>query len=375
MKDGATLREVPLADDSMSGELIIDGGFSFYGRTRTSLWISSNGFVTFDTTTTSSSSTSTSTDGEAVDSGCCDGLRLGFKGRDFKSSSNTSTGSAGSARIGAAIAPFWTDLDPSGSGSDSSGHQAHVRAGNVTLPSGKKGFLVQFERVPFHAGHDGVLPGDKAGEGTTTWQLLLFCDGSGTFELRLLSLGKIAEATQQQQVTDGATKLSPAVAIGWQENGTPSSRGTTLCHGSASASASPAATAATGRVSCSAMLDGHVIRVARRPEGHSSAAAAAVEDETAGGTQELLARCEAARGDDWAWTCSAWGVTLSEAVNATDTSPNAAMRTIMFHSLTGDGSCSQALDPETGKMVGNGRLMADDISAAGGAACVNVPSV
>ncbi|MDC8003310.1 HYR domain-containing protein [Aureisphaera galaxeae] len=81
----ATGTLVTLSDDQVSGALPIGFSFDFYGNTYTDFYISSNGFVTFNSST---------------DSGCCEGQQL----------PNTSTPNN-------LIALAWDDLFPPGAGS------------------------------------------------------------------------------------------------------------------------------------------------------------------------------------------------------------------------------------------------------------------
>ena len=112
-----------LEDDELSPPLEIGFEFTFYRATYSTVRISSNGFVSFDS---------------RADRSCCEGAELP------------------DSNYGSIIAPYWSDIDPSA-------------GGEVLVKRSSDGvFVVRFDRVPHATGYIGL----------STWQLQLYPNGS-----------------------------------------------------------------------------------------------------------------------------------------------------------------------------------------------------
>lgn len=121
---------IALGDDQVSGAIPIGFTFNFYGNPYTSVYVSSNGFITFDATSSS---------------GCCSGEAL----PSATSPSNL-------------IAGFWEDLYPPGGGT------IKYRTNGL---SPNRELIVQWTNVPHHASGNLV-----------TFQIRLF-EGSNKIEI------------------------------------------------------------------------------------------------------------------------------------------------------------------------------------------------
>jgi hypothetical protein len=111
---------ITLADDQVSGPIPIGFDFVFYGVTYSNVFVSSNGFVTFD---------------PLAPSGCCEGQQI--------------PSSSGPTNL---IAAYWANLNPGGTtplcGSDPTITWVNFR--HIGL-AGHREFDIQFNRVP-HSG-------------------------------------------------------------------------------------------------------------------------------------------------------------------------------------------------------------------------------
>lgn len=139
----ATGASVALADDAEAGPIALGFDFSFYGNTQTSIFVESNGFLSF----------------------------LGGEGGDFTNDCPLAAGTSPDD----AIFPYWDDLDP---GDDGALLYTQTFAACPYAAPGASGqcFIAQWEEFDFFPG-DGV-PGGTAG----TFQAILFESGHVVFQ-------------------------------------------------------------------------------------------------------------------------------------------------------------------------------------------------
>jgi hypothetical protein len=128
---------VSLSDDQVSGAIPLGFSFAFYGNTYSQAYISSNGFLTFNS---------------GADDGCCGGAVLPSLGGD---PSNL-------------VAGLWTDLN---------NPQGNIRYQTLGSP-GSRQFVVGFYDVPYF--YDG---------NTNTFEMILH-EGSNAIELQYGALGQ-----------------------------------------------------------------------------------------------------------------------------------------------------------------------------------------